>query len=273
MPADDTSTGASYLAYQYGDAEKLRVRYETHARYSVVPDNFRTWVIEQCDIRPGMRVLDIGCGPGTYHTPLLALGATVAGCDFSRGMLDEALAAARRNRYQVGLAQASAEALPFGDGAFDRAMANHMLYHVLDIDCALREMRRVVRDGGRVVMATNDARPGRLYETHAQAARACGFTPTRIASVRFTLDDLPRVQSVFPSARVLVRENWLAFPTVDAALRYYASYQVDEIEERRNDGSHREPMLRRMAELIGDVIAREGEYRTPKVAGCFVADV
>jgi len=72
MP-DDAATGAKYLAYQYGDADRLRVRYETHRRYSVVPDNFRGWVIEQCGVRAGMHVLDVGCGPGTYHTPLIAL--------------------------------------------------------------------------------------------------------------------------------------------------------------------------------------------------------
>jgi len=272
MPRD-AATGSAYLAYQYGDAEKLRVRYETHRRYSVVPDNFRRWVVEQCAVRAGMRVLDVGCGPGTYHAPLIALGAAVTACDASGGMMREALASSHANRCAVDLAQARAEALPFAGAAFDRVMANHMLYHVPDIPQSLREMRRVLRSGGRVVLATNDASRGRLFELHERAARECGFTPIAIASARFTLGDLPLVQTVFPTAAVLRRENALAFPDAEPALRYYASYQVDEVEERAGDGSHREPLLRRMRELIDDVIAREGEFRTPKVAGCFVADV
>ncbi|MEX0751204.1 MAG: class I SAM-dependent methyltransferase, partial [Dehalococcoidia bacterium] len=259
--ADDAATGATYLAYlayQYGDAERLRVRCETHRLYSVVPDNFRGWVIEQCGVRSGMHVLDVGCGPGTYHTALIALAARVTGCDFSRGMVVEALANSRTNRYRAGLAQASAEALPFAEASFDRAMANHMLYHVPDIPLALREIRRVLRPGGRVVLATNDAGRGRLFELHERAARDCGFTPTEIASARFTLDDLPLVQSVFADAVMHRKTNAFAFPDAEPALRYYASCQIDEIEERAADGSHREPLMQRMQALIEEIVAREG---------------
>lgn len=271
--ACDAATGADYLAYQYGDADKLRVRYETHRRYSVIPDNFRGWVIEQCRVRAGMDVLDVGCGPGTYHTPVIALGARVTGCDASRGMVAEAFGNSRMNRYRVGLTQASAEALPFADASFDRVMANHVLYHVPDIPRALEEMRRVARPGARVVLSTNEGGRGRMFGIHEQAARDCGFHATTIASERFSLDDLRLVRSVFPDATVLRIENALAFPETEPALRYYASYQVDEIEERAPDGVHREPLLRRMRELIDEVVAREGEFRMPKVAGCFVADV
>jgi SAM-dependent methyltransferase len=268
----DTATSASYLAYQYGDAERLRVRYETHRLYSASPDNFRTWVIDHLDVRPGLGVLDVGCGPGTYHSGLLALGARVAACDFSAGMLEEALAARRRNRYDVALAQATAEALPFGDATFERVMANHMLYHVPDIPRALREMRRVARAGARIVLATNSGEKSRMFVLHEQAARDCGFTPVEMASARFTLDDLPLVQSVFPNARVFLKENAFVFPSAEPALRYYASYPVDEVAERRDDGSHREPLMRRMRELVDDVIAREGEFRSQKDAGCFVME-
>jgi hypothetical protein len=78
------------------------------------------------------------------------------------------------------------------------------------------------------------------------------------------------VRSVFADAEVRLIENALSFPTAEPALRYYASYQVDEIEERADNGAHREPLLRRMRELIDEVIAREGELRVAKVAGCFV---
>jgi SAM-dependent methyltransferase len=270
--ADDTATDARYLAYQYGDAERLRIRYETHRLYSASPDNFRTWVIEHLDVQPAMRVLDVGCGPGTYLSGLLSLGARVVACDFSSGMLQEALTAARRNRYSVDLARASAEALPFADASFARLMANHMLYHVPDIPRGLREMRRVVRPGGRIVLATNSGAKSRHFELHEQAARDCGYTPVEMASARFTLDNLALVQSVFPDARLFVKENAFVFPSAEPALRYYASYPVDEIAERAADGSHREPLLRRMRELVDDVIAREGEFRSQKDAGCFVME-
>jgi SAM-dependent methyltransferase len=220
-----------------------------------------------------MHVLDVGCGPGTYHTPVIALGARITGCDASAGMIAEALGLSRNNRYRAGLAQASAEALPFADASFDRVMANHMLYHVPDIPLALWEIRRVARPGGRVVLSTNGGGKGRLFELHERAARDCGFTATAITSARFTLDDLALVRTAFPAANVVRLENALAFPEAEPALRYYASYQADEIQERAADGSHREPLLRRMRDLIDDIVAREGEFRTPKTAGAFIADV
>jgi SAM-dependent methyltransferase len=271
--AGDIATDPVYLAYQYGDAEKLRARYETHQRYSVIPDNFPRWVIDQINVAPGQRVLDVGCGPGTYHAPLVSLGARVAAFDFSAGMASEALANARANGYLVDVGRASAEAIPFSDASFDRVMANHMLYHVPDIPRALREIRRVARPGGRVVLTTNGPGQGRIFELHQHVARDCGFVPTEIASARFTLGDLPLVQSVFPDADVRHRENALMFPDAEPALRYYASYWVDEIEARPEDGSHREPLIARMRELIENIVAREGELRVPKDAGCFVVDV
>jgi ubiquinone/menaquinone biosynthesis C-methylase UbiE len=220
-----------------------------------------------------MRVLDAGCGPGTYHSALVGLGADVVGFDPSKGMVGEARDNARANRFHAGILQASVEHVPFKDASFERVMCNHVLYHVPDIRLALYELRRVLKPGGRAVITTNGAPAGRLFELHEEAARECGFTPTAMASTRFTLDDLPLVRSVFPGATMVMLENAFVFPDTEPVLRYYASYQVDEIEERAADGSHREPLLRCMRRLIDEVIAREGEFRSPKNAGCFVADV
>jgi SAM-dependent methyltransferase len=150
-----------------------------------------------------------------------------------------------------------------------------MLYHVPDMRRALEEMRRVVRVGGRVLITTNAAdHTGRLQELHARAARDVGLTPTAKSGFeRFSLDELPLVQGVFPNAEREVWPNAFVFPTVDAVLRFYASGRIDSVEERRADGSHRPPLLKRMAELLGEILAREGVIRIPKDAGCFLATV
>ena len=68
--------------------------------------------------------------------------------------------------------------LPFADGIFDCAVAAWMLYHVPDLDRALRELARVLRPGGRLVAVTNSrAQPARALEPgRRSAAGASGFS-------------------------------------------------------------------------------------------------
>jgi hypothetical protein len=150
-----------------------------------------------------------------------------------------------------------------------------MLYHVPNIRRALEEMRRVVKSGGRVVMTTNAAdHSARIQAWHAQAASDLGMTPAEKSGFeRFTLDELPLVRSVFPNAEREVWPNAFIFPSADLVLRYYASGRIDAVAERREDGSHRIPLLQRMAEILNEVVAREGVIRIPKDSGCFLATV
>ena len=103
---------------------------------------------------PGDRVLDVGCGPGFYVTELLEMvgpGGAVVGVDGSGDML--AVAAKRAGGHgNVGFHEADATSLPVPDAGFDRALCVQVLEYVRDVPAALREMRRALRPGGRVVV-------------------------------------------------------------------------------------------------------------------------
>jgi ubiquinone/menaquinone biosynthesis C-methylase UbiE len=271
----DRGVDAAYLRYQYDDAERLRIRIETHARYSErTRDTFASWLLQHVDAGRGQMLLDAGCGPGTYHPALAARSVHVIGLDASRGMLREARAQATADGYAIDAMLGDAQALPYRGATFDGVMANHMLYHVPDQRAALREMRRVLRTGGRAVLATNGADNfARFDELHRAAAARLGYAASRHDAMRFTLDDLPLVRSVFPSAEVFTRTDAFLFPNAPSALRYYASYGIDAIEDRPADGSHRAPLLREMGAAIEAIIGREGVFRVAKTAGCFVAVV
>ena len=103
------------------------------------------------------RALDVGTGTGDFALALLARSprsATVAGVDISPGMLE--VAERRAARAGVGARYerliASVESLPFPDGAFDVAVAGFVIRNVGDIPKGLREMRRVLRRGGRALI-------------------------------------------------------------------------------------------------------------------------
>lgn len=102
-------------------------------------------------VRSDDRLLDIGCGTGTLLGQIAreAPGAQLAGVDLVPAMLDVARAKLPPG---VPLQVARAESLPFEDAAFDLAVSSSVLHFVRAPEDALREMYRVVRPGGRVVI-------------------------------------------------------------------------------------------------------------------------
>ncbi len=100
------------------------------------------------------RILDVATGTGDLAL-LLARGAgegVVTGIDFSEEMLDLARAKAARQGVRVRLERADALALPFADASFDALTVAYGLRNFADVPAGLREMRRVLRAGGRLVV-------------------------------------------------------------------------------------------------------------------------
>lgn len=106
-------------------------------------------IARRAGIGAGVRLLDVGCGAGELLEFAAALGAEVAGADPAPGM---ALAAARRVR-GADIQVAGFEELPWADATFDVLTAVNALQFADDLDDALREAQRVVRPGGRIVIA------------------------------------------------------------------------------------------------------------------------
>lgn len=98
-------------------------------------------------VSPGDRVLDACCGTGDLAlADLRAGGARVTGLDFSERMLERA----RAKSSEVEWVQGDALALPFADGSFDGATVGFGVRNLDDLEAGLRELRRVLRAGGRL---------------------------------------------------------------------------------------------------------------------------
>lgn len=121
----------------------------------MVPTMFLPWSRELLDrvrLRPGERVLDLACGTG-----VVARGAayrvrtegTVIGLDPSPAMLEVATAVSSAEGLAIEWHQGRGEELPFGDASFDVVLCQQGMQFMMDRPAAVREMRRVLRPGGR----------------------------------------------------------------------------------------------------------------------------
>jgi ubiquinone/menaquinone biosynthesis C-methylase UbiE len=268
----ERASAVDYLRDQYGTSDKLDIRIEAHKRYSEQPDDFLDWVIDRLDPQAGDSLIDVGCGRGSYHPRLVTRGVRlIVAIDQSPGMVAETQRQADEHRYPVVSIQGSAARLPSGDDSYDLGMANHMLFHVPDVVAALRELQRVLRPGGRAVLTTAGAESSRrLEQLHRAAAGRLGYRPVGRVIDRFNLDHLNVVREVFPDADRFVRDDAFVFPSTEVTLRYYASGMIDAIADPPFDGSHRSRLLPLVAEQVESAISRDGVFRDPKPAGCFV---
>jgi demethylmenaquinone methyltransferase / 2-methoxy-6-polyprenyl-1,4-benzoquinol methylase len=110
----------------------------------------RTWrrLAVEAVVQPGDRVLDACCGTGDLAIAAEREGGFVTGLDFSTAMLERA----RRKSETIEWIEGDLLALPFDDGSFDAATVGFGVRNVADLDAALRELRRVLRPGGRLAI-------------------------------------------------------------------------------------------------------------------------
>jgi demethylmenaquinone methyltransferase/2-methoxy-6-polyprenyl-1,4-benzoquinol methylase len=109
---------------------------------------WRRLVTEAVDPQPGQRVLDLAAGTGTSSESFVRVGAQVVPCDFSLGMLQ----VGRKRLPHLPFVAGDAMTLPFADASFDAVTISFGLRNIHDPAQGLREMRRVTRPGGRLVV-------------------------------------------------------------------------------------------------------------------------
>jgi len=216
------------LTAQYKNDENLRVRIETHQRYTVGPP-LEPAVDAAISLQPDESLLDVGTGPGDFLKRLRMSGhrGRLVGIDASAGMVAKARAATD----DVEFLQGDAQLLPFPDQSFDVVTARHMLYHVADIPLALGEARRVLRPKGRFLAVTN------IRENMGDYRKALGEAADKLkgeiadvlrivvpASDVFNEQNGPSlIRETFGNVRVAFMEAALRFESADPPLRYFDS--------------------------------------------------
>ena len=184
-------------------------------RYDVTNDvlslgqdrRWRQQVIHAVDARPGDRVLDLAAGTGTSSQPFADRGALVVPCDFSLGMLQ----VGKRARPALPFTAGDGTRLPFADASFDAVTISFGLRNIVDPAAGLRELLRVTRPGGRLVVCEFS------HPTWA---------PLRTVYVEYLMKALPavaRAVSSSPDAYVYLAESIRAWPDQEGLARLVAA--------------------------------------------------
>ena len=157
---------------------------------------WRGQVIDAVAPRPGEVVLDLAAGTGTSSQPFLDRGATVVPCDFSVGMLQ----VGKRAKPHLPFVAGDGTRLPFPDDTFDAVTISFGLRNIVDPDAGLRELVRVTRPGGRLVVCEFSSPT---------------WAPFRTVYLEYLMKALPavaRAVSSSPDAYVYLAESIRAWP-------------------------------------------------------------
>ncbi len=271
MPASNKS---DVIQRYYETDENLRIRQETHDKYTVPKNDFARWVLETIDWDGDECILDLGAGIGIYYSRLLALvpNATYHAIDLSLKMLKNHPAPPEF------LTMSNAMKLPYANDSFDVVMANHMLYHIPDIDVALKEIRRVLKPNGKVLIATNSIHT--MPELQVLMRRAIvlltryGATqvrPPALPSDSFALENGTRILSQHFYA-VVRHDNpgQLVFTEIEPAITYLESMRELRQDHLPEDVAWEDMMLI-MRQQITQLIKHLGKLEINKMSGALIA--
>jgi SAM-dependent methyltransferase len=205
-------------------------------------------------------VLDIGWGLGTYTVRFRAdrPDLHVVPLDLSPGMRPEVIA--------------DIQALPVADAQVDAALAMHMLYHVPDIPTAVRELRRVVRPGGVVLVTTNGTHDKLAFDQLVADVRydlGLAAQTTRDGDSRFTLDDAAVLEAAFDDVAVHAFDREAVVPDPAPVVAFVNSFRGFH-EPTLPDGLTWDDFMAAATRRISATVAAEGAFRFTSQVGMFV---
>jgi len=260
-------TDQQYLTKdQYKDSSNLDARIALHQRFSVNPQGWYHWVFDTLVKLPAdAKLLELGCGAGTMWQECrdrVPAGWVITLTDLSDGMLDTAW----RNLAPTGRAfkfeQMDAQFIQYEDQFFNVIIANHMLYHVPDRPKALAEIKRVLKDDGRLIATT--VGENHIKEMKSWIDRATVLPEDAPSSKPFTLENgLAQLQSFFSKVDLARYADGLKVKEIGPIMAYIrSSIRAADVPE---DG----------LELIGreltSILKKVGEIFITKDSGLFQA--
>ena len=255
------------LATQYRNSSNLAARQRIY-RFATSRISFGQFVMARMNLPRGAQVLELGCGHGSFWATergWVDKGWRLVLTDLSAGMLEEARArlAALGN---VKLTRADAQRIPFAEHSFDAALASHMLYHVPDRRATFREVRRVLKPGGKFYSTTNSIAHLREIRQLVEQFWPGGMSMGQSGHLDwFSLDTGGEQMS--PHFESVTQERLtgeLHVIEAQAVVDYICSIESVQAEEREDD-------IERVRAQVQEQIDRQGAFVIRTETGLFTA--
>jgi SAM-dependent methyltransferase len=262
----------SFVSAQYFQTDPLQARITLHKLFSTNPTSWTRWLFDQLPLDGSGCLLEVGCGPGDLwldNRERWPAGWTFYLSDLYSSMVDEAR---RRLSPEVAFSylQTDAQAIPLRPAQFDLVVANHMLYHVADLDHTLAELARVLKPGASLVAATNGL--GHMLELFQMMSRFLPETwfagdrasnPSKRPS--FTLENgREMIATHFREVEVRRHRNGLRVTELEPLLAYIRSLFPGRLEAGEEE-------LEPMTTYLEQQIAEKGAFNISKEVGCILA--
>lgn len=230
--------------------DRLNTRIRAHKEFA----NFDIdeWIEKFLGKKPRHDIFDLGCGNGNHLGLYLAAvpaAGSVTGLDREPSLIEEARQKykdAKNLRLHVGSMD---NPLPFADGSFDLVLCNFAIYNASDPRKTIRELKRVLKDGGEMVLiGPTAANAKELYEYNARLTGTPIDPVTFIRTDRLRQEILPIVKDVFKGVTEQVINSFLTFPDETEFLRYYRAtmlYEEGAEKEGRTVDEMRNALVRK----------------------------
>lgn len=256
-------------------AKDLLIRIGIHEKYGA--RNIDQWTIDVLQPRPGMHILDVGCGAGKQcflyrdHTGRKAL---VVGGDFSNELLEKARAknAERDDGVEFQFLDFN-KPFEFADATFDLVSSAFAIYYAADLKFTFGEAHRVLAPGGRLFVTGPLPENKRMfYEIIAEASQKP--IPPMPGSSRFRTEIFRTIEGLFARTELLTFENPITFPAVEPFMAYVGASLSEDRKlwtSMFNSASEYEVLLSAIQDAAQRRFDRDGKLVMTKVVGGILA--
>jgi ubiquinone/menaquinone biosynthesis C-methylase UbiE len=246
----------------YINKDTLSTRICLHNKYSVNKFGWNNWVFDKYNLDEDIKILELGCGIGSiWLGKQLPKKIDIILTDISPIMLEKAEANLRsNNRFSFQIVDI--QNIPFSDKYFDIIIANHMLYHVPDLDKGLSEIKRTLKtDGYFYTSTTGNNNLKELQDIYRIYEDKVKFNYSN--EISFTLENGEQIlKKYFRNIDQKYYIDSLEVTDTDDLMNYIVSY--NEIPKEIYDEIYK---------TIENIINKNGKFNIKKDSGMFICNI
>lgn len=255
---------------QYENASNLRARIKIHELYSTNKYGWMRWFFEKFDIPQNSRILELGCGDASLwynNLDRIPRDWDITLTDFSLGMLGDAVQKLGKSSKRFKFKLMDAQDITFKNDSFDVVIADHMLYHVPDIEKAFKEIKRVLKPQGYLFASTvGKSHMAEMREILGKFDSKLITTKSWDETRKFQLENGKQQISRWFSDVIMERYKDSLEVTDAVPLIDYIFSMPGNVKE-----SFDKDKLKQLTQMVQNIIHKNGEIHITKDTGYFKA--